>query len=143
MQHRDRTEVALFGRDPARAVRLSVVAAVLFFVGALVHVWVQVLGPVPPTAEPVVTAVFAAMFLVALAGGYLNDGLLVCVALAAGVGLGFYLPAIVFQWGRAGRMTVEALAVGTASGVGLGAVGFLVGGAARRLVGRVRAAWLG
>lgn len=129
-----RADALLFGRDPERSTRLLLAAAVLFVVSFLAHLPVRFLDPVSTTGRAAVAAVLGTMFLVALAGAYANDGLLVSVALAAGVGIGFYAPVVLFDLADPGDETLWVLAVGTVSGVVTGVFGFAVGAGSRRLV---------
>lgn len=130
-----RTDSLLFGRDPRRSTRLLLAAAVLFVGALLVHLLVRGFVSVSVTGTTVFWTVFGCMFLVATAGAYVNDGLLVAVALAAGVGLGFYAPLLAFGLGNVESVTLWVLAVGTVSGVLTGVLGFLAGVGGRRLVG--------
>lgn len=134
MARRDTADVLLFGRDPRRSVRLTAVAAGLFVVSLFAHLPVRYLTPLSLTGPATLGTLFGTMFVAAAANAYVNDGLLVSVALAAGVGLGFYAPAIVFDVGSPGDATLFALAVGTTSAVVAGVLGFAVGAGGRRLL---------
>lgn len=134
MSLRGSAEALVFGRDPIRSTRLLLVAAVLFVVSVFAHLPVRYWGPLSATGTTMLSLVFATMFLVAAAGAYANDGLLVSVALAAGVGIGFYAPVVLFDLANLGDATLWVLAVGTVSGVVTGVLGFAAGAGGRRLL---------
>lgn len=134
MGTRDAVDTLLFGRDTLLSAQLVWVAGALFVVSLFAHLPVRYLPFVSLTGPGVTTAVFLAMFLVAAGAAYLNDGLLVSIALASGIGIGFYAPAIVFHLQDPGEVTLWVLAVGTISSVLVGAVGFVVGAGGRRLL---------
>ncbi|MEF8800470.1 MAG: hypothetical protein V5A38_06280 [Halolamina sp.] len=133
MGTRDTVDTLLFGRDTRLSTRLVWVAAALFVVSLFVHLPVRYLPVLSLTGYAVTWVLFLSMFLVAAGAAYLNDGLFVAVALAAGIGIGFYAPGIIFHLGDPGEVTLWVLAVGTISSVGIGVVGFFVGAGARRL----------
>lgn len=132
---RGTADALLIGRDPVRSTRLLLAAAVLFVVSLFAHLPVRFLGPLSVTGRTTLALLFATMFLVAAVGAYANDGLLVAVALAAGVGIGFYVPILLFDLANFGDATIWVVAVGTASGVVTGVLGFAVGAGGRRLLG--------
>lgn len=134
MAHRGTVDVLLFGRDPVRSTRLLFVAAVLFVVSLFAHLPVRYLGPVSVTGPTILALVFTTMFLVAAAGAYVNGGLLVAVALAAGVGIGFYAPVVLFDLANLGDATLWVLAVGNVSAVVTGVLGFAAGAGGHRLL---------
>jgi hypothetical protein len=134
MGTRDAVDTLLFGRDTRLSTRMVWVAGALFVLSLFVHLPVRYLSFLSLTGHAVTTALFLSMFLVAAGAAYLNDGLFVAVALAAGIGIGFYAPGILFHLGNPGEVTLWVLAVGTISSVGVGVVGFVVGAGARRLV---------
>ncbi|MFB6123543.1 MAG: hypothetical protein ABEJ78_08800 [Haloferacaceae archaeon] len=136
----DAADRLFLGRDPRLAVKLSSVAGVVFLLIALVHLPPRLVGSLSTPFGLFLPALFALMFALSIAGGYLNDGLLVCVALAGGPSLGFYLPLAIFDLAYPSETVLWALATGTGYAVVFGAAGFLVGAGGRRLVGRVRAA---
>lgn len=131
----DTTDSLLFGRDLSLSTRLSALAGVLFAVSLFFHLPVRYLGGLSLTGPGMLAALFGTMFLVAAGCAYLNDGLVVSVAMASGLGIGFYAPAVVFNLGSLGEATLWVLVVGTASSVATGVVGFLAGAGGRRLVG--------
>lgn len=135
MDSRDRADRLLFGRDVLLSTKLVQLAGVLFVVSLFVHLAVRSLSALSLTGSPVTGALFISMFAVAAGAAYVNDGALVSVALASGIGIGFYAPAIVFNLGAAGEVTLWVLAVGTISSVLVGAVGFVAGTVGRRLLG--------
>lgn len=130
-----RADDLLFGRDPERSTRLLLTAAALFVVSFLVHLPLRLLAPAAVTGRTTIAAVLGIMFVVALAGAYANDGVLVSVALAAGVGIGFYAPVVLFDLASLRDATLWVLAVGTVTGVVTGVLGFLAGAGGRRLLG--------
>ncbi|QKY19769.1 hypothetical protein B4589_005005 [Halolamina sp. CBA1230] len=131
MPPRDAVDTLLFGEEPALSAQLVRVAGGLFFVALFAHLPVRYLGSTSDTV--VVGAVAVAMFAVAAGAAYVNDGLLVSIALAAGIGVGFYAPAILFELRDPGNATLWILAVGSFSSLVAGVLGFAVGGGARRL----------
>lgn len=131
MPPRDAVDTLLFGEKPALSAQLVRVAAGLFFLALFVHLPVRYFGSTSDTA--VVAAVAIAMFAVAAGAAYVNDGLLVSIALAAGIGIGFYAPAILFELRQPGDATLWILAVGSLSSLVAGVIGFAVGGGVRRL----------
>jgi hypothetical protein len=135
MSSRDRVDRLLFGRDVLLSTKLVQSAGVLFVVSLLVYLAVRSFSSLALTEPPVTVALVLAMFVVATGSAYRNDGALVSVALAAGIGLGFYLPAIAYHLGEPGDVTLWVLAVGTISSVLVGAVGFVAGAVLRRLLG--------
>lgn len=134
MGTRDAVDTLLFGRNLALSTQLIQVAGGLFVLALFAHLPARYVSAVSLTGQGVTAAVFLSMFLVAASAAYLNDGALVSVALAAGIGIGFYAPAIAFHFRNPGDVTLWVLAVGTISSVGVGAVGFLVGAGGRRLL---------
>ena len=135
MDSRDHADRLLFGRDVVLSTKLVQLAGVLFVVSLFVHFVVRSIPGLSLTGPLVTGAVFLAMFLVASGSAYRNDGALVSVALASGIGIGFYAPAIVFHLGNPGEVTLWVLAVGTISSVLIGAVGFAAGAGSRRVLG--------
>lgn len=135
MDSRDRADRLLFGRNVLLSTKLVQVAGMLFVVSLFVHFVVRSLPMLSLTGPVVTAAVFVSMFLVAAGAAYRNDGALVSVALASGIGIGFYAPAIVFNLANPGEVTLWVLAVGTISSVLTGAVGFAVGAGGRRVLG--------
>lgn len=133
----DRTDDLLFGRDPHTSTKLVALAGGLFFVAAGVRLLAALLGTAAPTFDALWTGVGVAMLLLATWGAYLNDGLLLSVALAGGLGLGFFLPGVALDLAHAGEVTLLALTSGTLSGIGLGIVGFVVGAVLRRIRDRL------
>jgi hypothetical protein len=134
MDTRDRADRLLFGRDVLLSTKLVQLAGVLFVVSLFAHFLVRSLPVVSSTGSMVTAGLFLSMFLVATGAAYRNDGVLVSVALAAGIGLGFYLPAIAFNLADPGEVTLWVLAVGTISSVLVGVVGFVVGAGGRRVI---------
>jgi hypothetical protein len=135
MGTRDAVDTLLFGENLTLSTQLIRVAGALFVLSLFAHLPAHYLPFLSLTGPGVTTAVFLSMFLVAAGAAYLNDGALVAVALASGIGIGFYAPAIVFHIRNPGEVTLWVLAVGTLSSVGVGVVGFAVGAGARRLLG--------
>ena len=134
MDSRDRADRLLFGRDVLLSTKLVQLAGALFVVSLFVHFVVRSLPVLSLTGQVVTTALFLSMFLVAAGAAYRNDGALVSVALASGIGIGFYAPAIVFNLGNPGEVTLWVLAVGTISSVLVGGVGFVAGAGVRRVL---------
>lgn len=133
MPPRDTVDTLLFGEKPALSAQLVRVAAGLFFVALFVHLPVRYLGGVTTSDGVVVGAVAVAMFAVAAGAAYVNDGLFVSIALAAGVGVGFYAPAILFELRNPGDAALWILVGGSFSSLAVGVVGFVVGAGVRRL----------
>ena len=133
MPARDRVDALLFGEQPALSAQLVRVAGALFFVALFAHLPVRYLDGVTVSDDVVIGVVAVAMFVVAAVAAYVNRGLLVSIALAAGIGVGFYAPAIVFELRDPGDATLWVLAVGSFSSVAVGAVGFAVGAGLDRL----------
>ncbi|GAB7093018.1 hypothetical protein JCM30237_01700 [Halolamina litorea] len=133
MPPRDEVDRLLFGRDPVLSTRLLRVAGGLFVLALLAYLPVRYMGTVSLTG-PVVTAGLAvAMFGVAAAAAYVNDGLFVSVALSSGVGVGFYAPAIAFELQDPGDAALWVLAAGPFSSLAVGVVGFAAGAGLARL----------
>jgi hypothetical protein len=133
MPPRDAVDTLLFGENAVLSTQLVRVAAGLFFVALFAHLPVRYLGGLTMSDSAVVGVVAVAMLAVAAGAAYVNDGLFVSIALASGIGVGFYAPAIVFELRNPGEATLWVLAVGSFTSVVLGAVGFAVGAAAKRL----------
>jgi hypothetical protein len=136
----DAADRLFLGQDPRRSIKLSSVAGVVFLLTALVHLPPRFVGSLSTPFGLFLPALFALMFVLSTVGGYLNDGLLVCIALAGGPSLGFYLPLAIFDLAYPSETVLWALATGTGYAVAFGTAGFVVGAGGRRLVGRVRAA---
>jgi hypothetical protein len=136
---RTRTERLFLGRDPRRSVRLLGVAGALFVVTVLVHLPPRLVGPLSVPLGLSLPLLVAAALAVAGGGAYLNDGLLVAVALAGSVSYGFYLPLVVFDLSYPSETVLWALGVGGGFAVAFGTVGFVVGALSRRVVARVTA----
>lgn len=133
MPPRDAVDTLLFGENAVLSTQLVRVAAGLFFVALFAHLPVRYLGGLTMSDSAVVGVVAVAMLAVAAGAAYVNDGLFVSIALASGIGVGFYAPAIVFELRNPGEATLWVLAVGSFTSVVLGAVGFAVGAGAKRL----------
>lgn len=121
-------EDVVLGDDARRAAKLSGVAAALFVVAFLVHFVVHFAG-----LSGFDSFVLAVMFVAAAGGAYLNDGVLVSVALAAGPSLGFYAAAAVFEFGDLRRAVFLTMGYGVVSALVVGTAGFVVGAVARRV----------
>lgn len=133
MEPRDEADVLLFGRNPVLSAQFARLAAGLFVLSLLAYLPVRYIGSISPT-DGAVTAVLAlAMVTVAAVAAYANDGLLPAVALSAGVGVGFYAPAILFELGNPGEAALWILAGGSFSSLLFGALGFAIGAGAWRL----------
>ena len=133
------TERLFLGGDPRRSVRLLGVAGALFVVTVVVHLPPRFVGPLSVPVGLSLPLLAGAALLVAAVGAYLNDGLLVAVALAGGVSYGFYLPLVLFDLTYPSETVLWALGVGGGFAVAFGAVGFVVGALSRRVVARVTA----
>ena len=133
MPPRDAVDALLFGENAVLSTRLVRAAAGLFFVALFAHLPVRYAGGLTMSDSVVVGAVAVAMLAVAAGAAYVNDGLFVSIALASGIGVGFYAPAIVFELRNPGEATLWVLAVGSFTSVVLGALGFAVGAGATRL----------
>jgi hypothetical protein len=138
-QDRHPAERAFLGRDPQRSVRLLAVAGALFVATFVVHVPPQYVGPLSVPVGLSLPVLVGTAVVVAAAGAYLNDGLLVCIALAGGVSYGFYFPLVLFELAYPSETVLWALGVGGGFAVVLGGVGFAVGAAGRRVLARVTA----
>ena len=126
----------VLGRDPEQSVRLTAVAAGLFLVVFFLHLPPRLVGSLSVPFGLFLPALVAICVLVAAVGAFLNDGLLVSVALASGPSLGFYLPLALFSLTTPQNTVAESLAFGTIFAVVCGAVGFVVGAGVRRLARR-------
>ncbi|NHX35920.1 MULTISPECIES: hypothetical protein [Halolamina] len=127
MPSRDAVDTLLFGEQPALSAQFVRVAAGLFVLALFAHLPVRYLDGISMT-DPGVTAVLVVVMLtVAAVAAYVNSGVLVSIALAAGVGVGFYAPAILFELRSPGEATLWILAAGSFSSVVVGVVGFAVG----------------
>lgn len=134
MAPRDATDTLLFGRNLALSARLTALAGALFVLSLFVHLPARYLDAVSLTGPIVTAAVFLTMLLIAAGAAYINDGALISVALSAGVGIGFYAPAVLFHLRSPGESTLWVLVVGSFSSLAMGVVGFAVGAGARRLL---------
>lgn len=134
---RTTTASSLFlGRDAARSMRLCAAAAALFLVVFALHLPPRLVGGLSVPFGLFLPVLAVLCVLAAAVGAFLNDGLLVSVALAAGPSLGFYLPLALFSLTTPHNSVAESLAVGTGFAVVFGTVGFAVGAGLRRLVRR-------
>lgn len=133
MPPRDAVDALLFGENAVLSTRLVRAAAGLFFLALFAHLPVRYAGSLTMSDSVVVGAVAVAMLAVAAGAAYVNDGLFVSIALASGIGVGFYAPAIVFELRNPGEATLWVLAVGSFTSVVLGTLGFAVGAGAKRL----------
>jgi hypothetical protein len=134
MPPRDAVDTLLFGENAVLSTRLVRAAAGLFFVALFAHLPVRYLDGLTMSDSAVVGIVAVAMLAVAAGAAYVNDGLFVSIALASGIGVGFYAPAILFELRNPGEATLWVLAVGSFSSVALGAVGFAIGAGGRRVL---------
>ena len=133
MPPRDEVDVLLFGRNPALSGQLARVAGGLFVLSLFAYLPVRYLDAVAPD-DAIVTAVLGlAMVSAAAVAAYANDGLFPAIAVAAGIGVGFYAPAILFELRDPSEAAVWILVVGSLSSVVAGAVGFAVGAGLKRL----------
>ncbi|KPN31813.1 hypothetical protein SY89_02566 [Halolamina pelagica] len=132
MPSRDTVDTLLFGEQPALSAQFVRVAGALFFLALFAHLPVRYLGSITTSDGVVIGVVAAVMLVVAAVGAYVNSGVLVSIALAAGVGVGFYAPAIVFELRDPGEATLWILAVGSFSSLAVGVAGFAVGRGVRR-----------
>ncbi|MFB6108679.1 MAG: hypothetical protein ABEJ82_07545 [Haloplanus sp.] len=126
----------LVGRDPRLSMRLTGVAGAAFLLTALGHLPPRLVGGLSTPFGLSVPLLVGASVVLAAVGAYLNDGLLVSVALAGGPSLGFYLPLALFDLVYPNETVVWALGTGSGFAVVLGTVGFVVGAGARRLAVR-------
>jgi hypothetical protein len=130
-------ERAFLGRDPRRSVRFLAVAGALFVVTFLVHLPPRFVGPLSTPVGLFLPAFVVAAVGVAAVSAYLNDGLLVCIALAGGISYGFYFPLVIFDLTYPSETVLWALGVGGGFAVALGSAGFVLGAVGRRAVARV------
>jgi hypothetical protein len=133
MGTRDSVDRLLFGRDMMLSKRFVWLSGVLFVASLFAHLPIRYLPGFTLSDTVLLSVIFLAMALVATAAAYLNDGALVSISLAAGIGLGFYGPAILYELQEPGEVTLWVLAVGTISAVGAGILGFVAGAGLRRL----------
>jgi hypothetical protein len=126
----------VLGREPEQSMRLTAVAAGLFLGVFFLHLPPRLVGGLSVPFGLFLPALVALCVLVAAVGAFLNDGLLVSVALASGPSLGFYLPLALFSLVTPTNTVAESLAFGTIFAVVCGSVGFAVGAGARRLARR-------
>ena len=138
-EERHPAERVLLGRDPRQSVRLLAVAGALFVVAFLVHLPPRLVGPFSVSLTLFLPSLVAASVVVAAVSAYVNDGLLVCIALAGGISYGFYFPLVIFDLAYPSETVLWALGVGGGFAVSLGSAGFLVGSLGRRAVDRVTA----
>ena len=136
---RERADRLIFGRDPRLSVRLLAVAGGLFVLMFLVHLPTRYVGPLALGIGFALPLLVGLATVAAAVGAYLNDGLLVSVALAGGVGYGFFFPLVIFDLAYPSETVLWALGTGAGFGVVSGVVGFVVGALARRVVARLRA----
>jgi hypothetical protein len=134
MPPRDAVDTLLFGENAVLSTRLVRAAAGLFFVALFAHLPVRYLDGLTMSDSAVVGIVAVAMLAVAAGAAYVNDGLFVSIALASGIGVGFYAPAILFELRNPGEATLWVLVVGSFTSVVLGAVGFAIGAGGRRVL---------
>lgn len=134
MPSRDAVDTLLFGEQPALSAQFVRVAGVLFVLALFAHLPVRYLDGLTMSDGVVTGAVAVAMLVVAAVAAYVNSGVLVSIALAAGIGVGFYAPAILFELRNPGEATLWVLAVGSFSSVAVGVAGFAVGAGGRRLL---------
>ncbi len=126
----------MLGRNLALSKRLLGVAVVTFVFTFLAHT--------PPELFPL-TFVFGldvrilAVLVVApaLAAAYWNDGLLICLALAAAPALGFFLPLGLFDLVSPPSSVGTNLVAGLAVALVFGVPTYVVGAGARRIVSRL------
>lgn len=135
MPSRDAVDTLLFGEQPALSAQFVRVAGGLFVLALFAHLPVRYLDGLSMSDPTVTAAVSLAMLVAAAVAAYVNSGLLISIALSAGVGVGFYAPAILFELRNPGEATLWILAVGSLSSVAVGVVGFAVGSGVRRLRG--------
>lgn len=136
MEPRDRADVVLFGRNPALSAQFARLAGGLFVLSLLAYLPVRYLAGVSPTDGAVTAVLAVAMVTVAAVAAYANDGLLPAVALSAGIGVGFYAPAILFSLRNPGEAALWLLAGGSFSSLLFGVLGFAVGAGVWRLRSR-------
>jgi hypothetical protein len=130
-------ETLLLGREERLAVRLSAAAGGIFALVAVAHlVAITALGDSVPVGE-LLPFVGAAAFVAAGVGAYLNGGVVVSIALAAGPALGFLLPLSIYGVVPPRTPILQALAVGAGLAVALGVAGYLAGVSARVLARQV------
>ncbi|MFB6096228.1 MAG: hypothetical protein ABEJ74_02420 [Haloferacaceae archaeon] len=127
----------LLGRRFDVSVWLTGVASALFVVTFLLRL-LAVFGPLPVASEGLDGVALGLALVVAAAAAYYNDGLLVSVALAASLSMGFYLPHAFALLTRPHESALLALGLGVGYALLLGAAGFLVGAGARRALAEVR-----
>jgi len=132
-----RAERLLLGPDPVTAVRLSAVAGVLFVVTVVLHLPPRLVGGLSFPFGLLLPLLVGIAFVAAAVGAYLNDGLLVCLALAGGPSFGFYLPLGLFELTYPSATMLTALALGATFSVAVGTAGFVVGAGGRRLIERL------
>jgi hypothetical protein len=131
-------ESLLLGRDFGRSVRLSAVAGALFVAVFVLHLPPRLVGPLSLPFGLFLPALAALSLSAATVGAYLDDGLVVCLALAGGPGFGFFLPFGLLELTVPSSSVCGALVMGAAFAVGFSVAGFVAGAAGRRAVRRVR-----
>lgn len=127
----------LLGREFETSAKLSGVASVLFVVTFLLRL-PAVFGPLPGGGELLDSVVFTGALVLAAGGAYYNDGLLVSIALAASLTLGFYLPYAFSRILRPHHSALAAIGLGAGYALLFGIVGFILGSGGRRVIGRLR-----
>lgn len=128
-------ETALVGRDRARSVRHlgGAVGVFVLVSGAIALGLLLDVEPAVLSGTPVQLALFALTFGLAPATAYLNDGLLVSVALASAPLLGFTLAGSFLQGGPPLPGLFESVTLAVSAGLSIGVIGFLTGAVANRL----------
>lgn len=123
----------LVGRDPTTAKRLLAVAVLVFAAVFVLITPADILGfeiPFPPN----LWTLFLLMVTLPVVWAFVNDGLLVSIALAAGPPFGFYVPMTLFDVGNPSESVVWGLGVASTFTLPLGLIGFAVGVGLRRLI---------
>ncbi|MFW5939398.1 MAG: hypothetical protein ACOCQU_03015 [Halolamina sp.] len=132
MPPRDAVDTLLFGANPVLSTQFVRVAGGLFFLAVIASLPVHALDSISVTGQTVTAVVALAMLSAAAVAAYVNGGLLIAIALTAGISLGFYAPAILFDLAAPGGATLWVLVAGSFSAIAAGVVGFLIGAGLRR-----------
>jgi len=133
MPPRDELDVLLFGRNPVLSSQLARVAGGLFVLSLFAYLPVRYFDVVAPDGALVTAVLGLAMVTAAAVAAYANDGLFPAIAVAAGIGVGFYAPAVLFELRDPSEAAVWVLVVGSFSSLVAGVVGFVVGAGLKRL----------
>lgn len=123
----------LFGRNPALSDQLVRVAGGLFVLSLFAYLPVRAVDAVALDGPLVTAVLMLAMVSAAAVAAHANDGLFPAIAVVAGIGVGFYAPAILFELRDPSDAAVWVLVVGSFTSLVAGVVGFAVGAGLKRL----------